>query len=220
MKSESGALVEKDGNDAPGARELLGCNALVVGATGAAGFRAARVLGALGARLMLCARHAERLELAMQDLQALGIDTRWVAADGRMAADVDRLVQATLERMGDIDVLVTALPDAAVAARVADEVVRVSMGPQQRGSIVHLDASSMEPPGAPGLLDACVVRQAREWQGLGVRVNAVCGSAPLDADAAGESFDAAVRLFAGPSGRAFTGQSLALGGAWPPRQGA
>ncbi|HSO44052.1 MAG TPA: SDR family oxidoreductase, partial [Rhodoferax sp.] len=46
------------------------------------------------------------LETACADLQDAGIDARWVAADCAVEADLQKLVSETLQRMGDIDVLV------------------------------------------------------------------------------------------------------------------
>ena len=42
----------------------------------------------------------------MADLEAAGIDARWIAADCAIEADIHRLADETLERMGDIDILV------------------------------------------------------------------------------------------------------------------
>jgi NAD(P)-dependent dehydrogenase (short-subunit alcohol dehydrogenase family) len=40
------------------------------------------------------------------DLQAAGIDARWIAADCAQEADITRLADETLQRMGDVDILV------------------------------------------------------------------------------------------------------------------
>ena len=55
---------------------------------------------------MLSSRKASDLEEAVADLQAAGIDARWIAADCAIEADIHRLADETLERMGDIDILV------------------------------------------------------------------------------------------------------------------
>jgi gluconate 5-dehydrogenase len=39
-------------------------------------------------------------------LQAAGIDARWIAADCAKEADIERLANETLHRMGDVDILV------------------------------------------------------------------------------------------------------------------
>jgi gluconate 5-dehydrogenase len=55
---------------------------------------------------MLSARKADELEMAVAQLQAAGIDARWIAADCSKEADLRRLANETLERMGPIDILV------------------------------------------------------------------------------------------------------------------
>jgi gluconate 5-dehydrogenase len=55
---------------------------------------------------MISARKADELEQAMGDLQAAGIDARWIAADCAKAADIERLANDTLHRMGAVDILV------------------------------------------------------------------------------------------------------------------
>jgi gluconate 5-dehydrogenase len=63
-------------------------------------------LGEAGARIMLSSRKADDLEVAVADLQAAGIDARWVAADCAKEADIQHLADETLQRMGDVDILV------------------------------------------------------------------------------------------------------------------
>ena len=55
---------------------------------------------------MLTSRKAGDLEEAAADLQAAGIDARWIAADCAKEEDIRKLVDQTAERMGDIDILV------------------------------------------------------------------------------------------------------------------
>jgi len=86
--------------------DLSGKTALVTGGSRGLGLQMAHALGEAGAKIMLCARKADDLEQAMGDLQAAGIDARWIAADCAQEADVTRLVDDTLHRMGAIDILV------------------------------------------------------------------------------------------------------------------
>lgn len=86
--------------------DLSGKTALVTGGSRGLGLQMAHALGEAGARLMLSSRKAADLEEAVADLQAAGIDARWVAADCADEADITRLVDETLQRMGDIDILV------------------------------------------------------------------------------------------------------------------
>lgn len=86
--------------------DLSGKTALITGGSSGLGLQMAQALGEAGARLMLTASNADELERAVADLQSAGIDARWVAFDGAQASDFVRLVDETLHRMGDIDVLV------------------------------------------------------------------------------------------------------------------
>ena len=85
---------------------LQGKNALITGGSRGLGLQLARALGEAGARVMLSARKADELEQAVAELQAAGIDARWVAADCAQEADLHRLANETLQRMGDVDILV------------------------------------------------------------------------------------------------------------------
>ena len=86
--------------------DLTGQVALVPGGSRGLGLQMAHALGEAGARIMLSSRKAEDLEQAAAELQAAGIDARWIAADCAIEADIHRLADETLERMGDIDILV------------------------------------------------------------------------------------------------------------------
>jgi gluconate 5-dehydrogenase len=86
--------------------DLKGRTALVTGGSRGLGLQLAHALGEAGARIMLSSRKAEDLEEAAADLQAAGIDARWIAADCAREEDIHKLADQTLERMGDIDILV------------------------------------------------------------------------------------------------------------------
>jgi gluconate 5-dehydrogenase len=86
--------------------DLTGKTALVTGGSRGLGLQMARALGEAGARLMLSSRKASDLEEAVADLQAAGIDARWVAADCAQEADIHRLADETLQRLGHVDILV------------------------------------------------------------------------------------------------------------------
>ncbi len=85
---------------------LSGKTALVTGGSRGLGLQMAHALGEAGARIMLSSRKASDLEEATAELQAAGIDARWVAADCADEASITHLVDETLQRMGDIDILV------------------------------------------------------------------------------------------------------------------
>ena len=86
--------------------DLTGKTALVTGGSRGLGLQMAHALGEAGAKIMLSSRKAEDLEHACAELQAAGIDARWVAADCAKDAEITRLADETLQRMGDVDILV------------------------------------------------------------------------------------------------------------------
>jgi len=86
--------------------DLTGKTALVTGGSRGLGLQLAHALGEAGARIMLTSRKAADLEESAAELQAAGIDARWIAADCAREEDIDRLATETLQRMGDVDILV------------------------------------------------------------------------------------------------------------------
>jgi NAD(P)-dependent dehydrogenase (short-subunit alcohol dehydrogenase family) len=88
--------------DPVAAFRLDGKVAVVTGASGGLGARFARVLDAAGANVVLVARRRERLEQLAGELS----EPLALPADLRRDEDVERVVDATLERYGRVDVLV------------------------------------------------------------------------------------------------------------------
>jgi gluconate 5-dehydrogenase len=86
--------------------DLSGKTALVTGGSRGLGLQIAESLGQAGARILLTSRKAGDLEEAAAHLQAQGIDTRWVAADMSQPAEIARVADEALQRLGDIDILV------------------------------------------------------------------------------------------------------------------
>ena len=86
--------------------DLTGQVALVTGGSRGLGLQMAHALGEAGAKIMLSSRKAADLEEAAAELQAAGIDARWIAADCAREEDIRRLAAETVERMGPIDILV------------------------------------------------------------------------------------------------------------------
>src|SRR5574339_534588 len=86
--------------------DLRGKTALVTGGSRGLGLQIAEALGEAGAKILLTSRKAADLEEAAADLQAKGIDTRWIAADASQPAEVQRVVAEAMERVGRIDILV------------------------------------------------------------------------------------------------------------------
>ena len=86
--------------------DLTGKTALVTGGSRGLGLQLAHALGEAGAKIVLSSRKAADLEEATADLQAAGIDARWIAADCANEADIRRLADETLQRLGHVDILV------------------------------------------------------------------------------------------------------------------
>lgn len=107
--------------------DLTGKTAVITGGAQPAGLQVARALGEAGARIMLCDADADALEDAAATLQDAGIDTRWVAANCALPADLHKLVNETLHRMGDIDILV----NSAVGWRLPQPLPAQAPGPLQ-----------------------------------------------------------------------------------------
>ncbi|MFT3816200.1 MAG: SDR family oxidoreductase [Rubrivivax sp.] len=86
--------------------DLSGRTALVTGGSRGLGLQMAEALGEAGARVLLSSRKAADLEEAAAELQAKGIDARWVAADAADPAQVQKVVDEAMQRLGRIDILV------------------------------------------------------------------------------------------------------------------
>lgn len=80
---------------------LKGRTAIVGGGSSGIGLACAEALAAEGANVALLARGREALEREAERLGALG-----VPGDAAVAADLEQLVEQTLERFGGVDVLV------------------------------------------------------------------------------------------------------------------
>jgi len=86
--------------------DLSGQVALVTGGSRGLGLQIAEALGEAGAKVMLTSRKAADLEEAVAHLADRGITAGWVAADASDPAEVQKVVDETLHRMGRIDILV------------------------------------------------------------------------------------------------------------------
>jgi 3-oxoacyl-[acyl-carrier protein] reductase len=81
--------------------------ALVGGSSKGLGRAAALALAQEGARVTLCARTAHELEAAAEQIrEQTGAEVLAVAADLGSATEIDRVVAATVQRFGGVDVLV------------------------------------------------------------------------------------------------------------------
>src|SRR5271165_6698134 len=85
---------------------LAGKHAFVTGGTSGINLGIARRLAQAGARLSVLGRNAERGQLAVQALQALGGEAAFHQADVREYAAVDKALREAVARWGPLDVVV------------------------------------------------------------------------------------------------------------------
>ena len=85
---------------------LDGRTAIVTGASSGLGVTMAEALAGAGANVVVAARRAERIEELARSIVGAGGQALAVRCDVSSEEDVDRLVAASLERFGAIDVLV------------------------------------------------------------------------------------------------------------------
>ncbi|MBM3694228.1 MAG: glucose 1-dehydrogenase [Actinobacteria bacterium] len=190
-----------DAADDPVARfRLDGKVALVTGASSGLGERFARVLDAAGARVVVAARRAERLEALVAELT----DAHAVACDLADPGTRTALVREVVERTGHIDVVVNnagvqattastevAMDDFRRAMRVnleapfelAREAARAMIAAGRGGAIVNIASvlglvgNGVIPDAAYAASKGALVNLTRqlgaEWARSGVRVNAI-----------------------------------------------
>lgn len=86
--------------------------AVVTGASMGIGRATAELFASEGASVVICARGQEALDKAAAEMQKLGAPVLAVKADMMVQADIDRLIDVTVERFGGIDILVNNVGDA------------------------------------------------------------------------------------------------------------
>lgn len=184
---------------------LRGCVMLITGASSGFGAATARRCGAAGARLALAARSADELDALAAAIRKAGGEAVSLPADVTKDADVERLVQATIARFGQLDVLVNnagfgvlnsieAAPVAELEAMLAVNLVGAArciqavlphMLARRRGQIVNVASMAgllgMHNFAYYGATKAALVALTRTMQldltGTGVRCAAVCPGA-------------------------------------------
>ncbi|HEX3999050.1 MAG TPA: SDR family NAD(P)-dependent oxidoreductase [Pirellulales bacterium] len=82
--------------------------ALVTGGSGGLGSALGKTFAAAGAKVVLAARHAERLEAVVDAIRQTGGSAIAVAADVTQQADVENLFRRTIDEFGRLDALVNA----------------------------------------------------------------------------------------------------------------
>src|SRR5258708_38182525 len=88
--------------------DVKGKTALITGATGAFGARAAQVLAGAGCNLVLAAGGAEALKKVAADCEKLGAKVETVNLRPSSAANCDKIVAAAVKRFGGVDIVVLA----------------------------------------------------------------------------------------------------------------
>ncbi len=86
--------------------DLSGKTALITGGSRGLGLQIAEALGEAGARLMLSSRKASDLEEATAYLKTKGIEAKWVAGDASDPVQVQKICDAAMQQLGQIDILV------------------------------------------------------------------------------------------------------------------
>ncbi|HEY6612255.1 MAG TPA: SDR family NAD(P)-dependent oxidoreductase [Pseudomonas sp.] len=80
--------------------------ALISGAGTGIGAAAAQLFAAQGAKVMVCGRRQAPLEAVVDKIRAAGGEADWVQADVTDEEAIDRAVARTVERFGQLDVMV------------------------------------------------------------------------------------------------------------------
>ena len=86
--------------------DLTGRTALVTGGSRGLGLQIAEALGEAGARVVVSARKAGELEAAVALLKERGVQADWIAADSSHPAEVQRLADEAIAKLGHVDILV------------------------------------------------------------------------------------------------------------------
>src|SRR5688572_19158768 len=86
--------------------DLKGRVAVVTGGNGGIGLGMARGLAGAGARIVVAGRNTEKSRAAVKELERFGGDPIAIDVDVTVEAQVDALVQQTVERCGRLDILV------------------------------------------------------------------------------------------------------------------
>jgi NAD(P)-dependent dehydrogenase (short-subunit alcohol dehydrogenase family) len=88
--------------------DIKGKTAIVIGASGAFGALAAKVLAGAGANVVLAASKAEELNKVAAECEALGGETEIVAKRPSSEANCNTIVAAAVAKFGGLDILVVA----------------------------------------------------------------------------------------------------------------
>ena len=189
---------------------LQGKAVLITGAGQGIGFGLATVFAKAGARLAITGRDAAKLERAAGALRDLGAEVLTLAGDVRERKVADQNVARTLERYGQLDVLVNnaqaVVPNVALEA-IDDATIALTLESGLLGTLYHMQAAfpHFKERGRGSIINFGSRRgitgefgfgiyaatkegirglsraAAREWGQYGIRVNVMCPAALTDA---------------------------------------
>ena len=86
--------------------DLSGKTALITGGSRGLGLQIAQALGEQGATLVLSARKEDELLATVSDLKLSGIKASYIVADAANEQDIAKLANASIERLGHVDILI------------------------------------------------------------------------------------------------------------------
>lgn len=144
--------------------DLNGRVALVTGASRGIGEAGARSLAKYGAKVVLAARSADRINTIAEDIQASGGEAIAVTCDVASYADVAKAVQTAIDTFGGLDILVN-------NAGVIEPIDRIEVSdPEAWGKVIDINVKGVYHglrAAAPHMLD----------KGAGTIVNISSGAA-------------------------------------------
>src|SRR4051794_23512571 len=79
---------------------------IITGASSGIGKACAETFAAHGSKVVLCARNKEKLDAVATEFQSKGFEFLCIVADASREEDCKRLIQETINRFGQIDVLI------------------------------------------------------------------------------------------------------------------
>jgi NAD(P)-dependent dehydrogenase (short-subunit alcohol dehydrogenase family) len=209
--------------------DLTGKTALITGGSRGLGLQIAESLGEAGARILLSSRKAADLEEAAAHLQAKGIDTRWVAADASDPAQIRKVCDEAMQRLGQIDILVNnagatwGAPAEDYPLEAWDKVMnlnirsiflmsqavgKASMIPRRQGRIINIASIA----GLSGSIDVKFIAYGTSKGAVVNFTRTLAGQAPLKRIGDDDDLKGAALLFASAAGKHITGQILAVDG--------
>lgn len=114
--------------------DIRGKSAIVVGASGAFGSLAARVLAGAGAKLTIAASGTEALGVVDHACRELGAEVELVVRRSNTEADASAITEAAMQRFGAIDILV-------VASGMNDVAPIVEMSPERFAKVMQANVT-------------------------------------------------------------------------------